>query len=729
MGAAAPTVAALSRVGLASLAGDGGPLPVVRLRRGEVLLRTGEEPDAVYAVLRGRLRVHPGEVDEDPGLSLELGPGAIVGETAVLVGGQRLGTVVAAVATSLVRIEAERFASLLGDDPELAQVIAAETAERLRWTSFARHVTALVGEVSGAELVGLRDRCSWVRVTAGTELFREGDPGDAAYLVLTGRLRATIGSDAARRTLGMMGPGSMIGEAALVDGGRRSATVTADRDSELARLDRATLEDVLRDHPRAGLAIVRQAVERSLGGELHRRPGGPLSVAVVPLGRGVDVRLFASALTEHLGALGTVTHLWSARIDDWLDRPGTAHRPPEDPSGLRLDAWLQGLETGTDRIVYEVDPAWTGWTRRALRWSDVVLFVGDGREDPAVDELTDEVHAALRRHHRRAALVLLHDGAVDRPRRTGRWLEQHPADEVHHVRQGAPADTARLARVVAGTANGLVLSGGGARGFAHLGVLKALEEHGVPVDVVGGTSIGAVIASGCALGHGAVEMTGIAAEHFRRVLDYTVPVVSMVSGQRIVRAMREVYGDRDIEDLWRTYFCISANLTRSETVVHRRGPLVDAVRASVAIPGVIPPVPHGDDLLVDGGVLNNLPLDELLATGLVGTSVAVDVTPREGPRAKSDYGLSVSGVRVLTGRLGGRHHPAPGIARVLLRSMLLGAMRDRDRQVAAEGADLFLELDLRGVDMLDFSSVERVAASGYEAAAPRIAAWLEGSDA
>lgn len=728
MTAAAPTAEALARVGLASLAGDGGPLPVVRLRRGDVLLRAGEEPDAVYAVLRGRLRVHPGEAGEVDGLSLELGPGAIVGETAVLVGGQRRGTVVAAVATSLVRIEAERFASLLADDRELARTITAETTERLRWTIFARHVTALLGQVTTAELVGLRDRCTWVHVPAGTELFREGDPGDAAYLVLTGRLRATVGSDGTPRTLGTLGPGSLLGEAALVDGGQRTATVTADRDSQLARLDRDTLEGALRDHPRAGLAIARQAVERSLGGEPQRRPGGPLSIAVVPLGRGVDVRLFASALTEHLASLGTVAHLWSARVDDRLDRPGIAHRPPEDPAGLRLDAWLQALETETDRLVYEVDRAWTGWTRRALRWSDVVLLVGDGREEPAVDELTAEVQAVLRTCPRRTALVLLHGGTVDRPRGTACWLAHHAADEVHHVRQGAPADMARLARLVAGTANGVALSGGGARGFAHLGVLKALEEHGFPVDVVAGTSIGAVIASGCALGHSADEMTAIAAERFRRVLDYTVPIVSMVSGQRMVRAMREVYGDRGIEDLWRAFLCVSANLTRSETVVHRRGPLVDAVRASVAIPGVIPPVPYGDDLLVDGGVLNNLPLDELQATGLVGTSVAVDVTPREGPHARSDFGLSVSGLRVLTGRLGGRRHPAPGITRVLLRSMLLGAMRDRDRQAGSDRADLFLDLDLRGIDMLDFSAVERVAASGYEAAAPRIAAWLDGSD-
>jgi predicted acylesterase/phospholipase RssA len=209
------------------------------------------------------------------------------------------------------------------------------------------------------------------------------------------------------------------------------------------------------------------------------------------------------------------------------------------------------------------------------------------------------------------------------------------------------------------------------------------------------------------------------------VLDYTVPITSLVSARRIVRALEEGTQGCDIEDSWLPFFCVSTNLTRSRTVVHRRGSMAYAMRASLSIPGVMPPVPYGEDLLVDGGVLNNLPVDiarRLNPTGIVITS---DVAPPLGPRARSDFGLYVSGTRVLARRLtpGVKAPRVPALMATLMRSLLVAAAEQRDRNLADGLADLHMQLQLRGVGLLDFDVAEPVAEKGYHEAIALLTEW------
>ena len=193
--------------------------------------------------------------------------------------------------------------------------------------------------------------------------------------------------------------------------------------------------------------------------------------------------------------------------------------------------------------------------------------------------------------------------------------------------QQEDARAPRIARLIAGEPKGLVLSGGGARGFAHLGVLRALEEAKVPIDVVGGASIGAIIGAGYAAGWSISEMTQVYRSSFiaeNPLSDWTLPFVSLVGGRAVSRLLKEAYGRRDIEDLVLPYFCVSTNLTAGRSVVHRSGRVWKWLRASAAIPGVLPPVFQGGQVLVDGGVMNNLPVD-VMRDGLVADVIAVDI--------------------------------------------------------------------------------------------------------
>ena len=226
--------------------------------------------------------------------------------------------------------------------------------------------------------------------------------------------------------------------------------------------------------------------------------------------------------------------------------------------------------------------------------------------------------------------------------------------DYHHLRADRPGDVARLARMITGTGCGLVLGGGGARGLAHLGVIRALEEAGVPIDVVGGTSMGAIMAGLYALGlatrsgwRGSPPSPAIG----RRLVTPTLPLIALSAGRYLDRILSENLGSAPIEDLPLRFFCISANLNRAEEVIHERGPLWPAVRASLSLPGIFPPVYSGGDLLIDGSAVDNVPVDVMRGRVGNGRIVAVNVSPEVEPLTAAPFEAGLSGWRVLGHRI------------------------------------------------------------------------------
>ena len=236
---------------------------------------------------------------------------------------------------------------------------------------------------------------------------------------------------------------------------------------------------------------------------------------------------------------------------------------------------------------------------------------------------------ASRRLPVREELVLLHPGTAQRPSGTAGWLAKRDLHAHHHVRLGDQTHMQRLARRLAGRALGLVLSGGGARGFAHVGVLRAMEELGIEIDLIGGTSMGALVGGQYARGlglHESLELNRRFANP-KQLFDYTLPLTSLMASRKLTRVMMGTYGDVRIEDLWRPFFCVSSNLTRAEAIIHRSGPLWEAVRASIAIPGIFTPILRGGDVLVDGGVMNNFPVDVMVRLCEGGPVIGSNVCP------------------------------------------------------------------------------------------------------
>ncbi len=273
------------------------------------------------------------------------------------------------------------------------------------------------------------------------------------------------------------------------------------------------------------------------------------------------------------------------------------------------------------------DEAATPWTRLCSGHADnKLLLVAGAGDPPEPTELEEELERHLGQHAGETELVLIHRGGS--PNGTNRWLDPRQIARHHHVPWAGNSGSDRLARRLAGKEITLVLNGGGAWGLAHVGVVRALREADVTVDAVGGVSFGSRVGAAVALNVSNEAML----EQSRRVFleggllnDYTVPMVSLLRGRRMEELLRQTFDDADIADAWIPFFALSANLSRSRLEIHTRDTFWRALRASVSLPGVFPPLPDRGDLLVDGGLLNNFPVD-IMKELFPGRTVAVDLS-------------------------------------------------------------------------------------------------------
>jgi NTE family protein len=568
----------------------------------------------------------------------------------------------------------------------------------------------------------------WVSLSAGETLFRQGDPSDAVYVVVGGRLQVLdepLGGPA--RLLNEVGRGELIGEMGVITGEPRSATVRAGRDAELVRLPRSSFDRLLEEHPRAMMTIARALIMRLQ--RLQDRGGRgarSASIAVVAAHAGVPLDDVCSALVEALAAIGPVRHLSSRAVDELLGAGASqARRGDAEHAGL-LD-WLGDAESATRYVVYQADDDATEWTRRCVHQADRLLVVGHGRAAPdrrLFDATVADGHGAW--SPPRCELLLLHRGDSP-PTGTAAWLEALEPSAHHHLRIGSSSDVARVARRIAGHGVGLALGGGGARGMAHIGVLRAFDEEGIPIDVVGGASMGAFLASQRALGWDWQTMAAANREligRARKLFDLTVPLVSFLAARRIDDVLERMFGDRRIEDLWTTCFCVSCNLSRADLVVHQRGLVRRFVRASAALPGVLPPLCEAGELLVDGSVVNSVPVDvvrSLLGEGIAaGVDVSLDVFLDGDAQLAERY----SGTQLLWQRLRslGRGRVAhPGILSIMVRAAEVGSVSTRMAQ--RPRADIYVVPPLGTMSMFDIGRFDETVELGYRAGLEAIAEW------
>jgi NTE family protein len=577
-----------------------------------------------------------------------------------------------------------------------------------------------LGALDEATFTAVLPHLAWVELNGGEILFQEGAPSDALYLLLSGRLQAHVaGPDGLPQAVGEIGRGESVGEMGVFSGKPRRATVVALRDSVLARVEPASLQAILQSAPALTMHLNRVIIERlqrrNTSQKLRRNVS---NIAVVSVSAGLDAESLLDRLSSELRSQGhAALRLTSRSINEEAGRPDAAQVTDDDPDAhYWLVNYLDELESRHALVFYQTDPEPTQWTRRCLRQADEVLLLASASASPDLSPIERAClgDAATRV---RQDLVLLHPAGAAWAEGTLGFLARRPRVQQHyHLRQGNQADLGRLARLLSGNAVGLVLSGGGARGLAHIGVFRALEEAGVPIDFFGGSSIGSVLAAcmACDWGWQKVISENRPVYLANPTSDFNyLPLVSLLSGRKIDRILRKSFAGRHIEEMWRPFFCISTNYTQVREQVHARGELTRAIRASMAIPGVFPPVVSGNDLLVDGAVFNSLPVDVMARTG-VKTILAVDLRPGARHRDELTFQEVPGPWTMLLDRFrpaGRRRYPVPSMLTTLMAAHTLNSEQKRSQVIG--DVDVLFNPDVRRFGLLEWKAFDQLVEEGY----------------
>jgi CRP-like cAMP-binding protein/predicted acylesterase/phospholipase RssA len=744
----------LSSIDRSYLDGLQGELSWIALTEGETLFQEGESVDAFYFVTSGLLEVTKdqedldGNPDNDRLVLAQIGPGSTIGEMQILTGGVRSATVSAAKPSGLVKFPKEAFDRFLAKDQNVVDQLAKTIMPRLYRDQMVDVLPNLFGELDDKMLRDLEDKMTWRSIRRGDLLCYQSEPSDSFYIIISGRMQVLIKDASGRsRNVGELSQGESVGEMGVVTGEPRSATIIASRDTELLEFSREEFEDFTKRYPEMMRRMTRMLINRLQRANRRSRVKNLSSnILLAPASDRVELGEFAKQLYDALhamelddgGDMEACLLLTSQEVDRRLGVPGISQAGERRPDDLRLRSWLSEQEKRYAVILLQADPTVTNWTSRCIRNVDEIMYVANATCEPTTTAVVAEIQLQEAKHaERRHTLVLLH-GDVERPQGTIRWLDKLELSRHllkkggrgrhFHIRRQKVSDYQRLARYVSRREVGLVLSGGGARGFAHVGCIRAMHELGIPIDMIGGVSMGSLVSAAYAYDPDNFEVTinRVESEVKNALFDITAPVVSIARGLRFDKRLCGWFGaNTQIEDLWMPYFCVSSNLTEAQIVVHESGPLWWSVRASGTLPGLTSPVVFEDSLLFDGCLLDNLPMDVMRERLGSATVIAIDVVPPHDLKVQFPNVQSPSGWWLLWRKLNPftKSIALPNIISILHRAGELGSVYGRQRLIDQRIADRYIQPPVEHIKIADFAGVAEARRIGYDYCKFKLKSW------
>jgi len=603
----------------------------------------------------------------------------------------------------------------------------------------------------------------WLHVEAGDVLARKGEHCNCLFVVLNGRLivgnRDTNG-DTSSNVGEEYGRGMCIGDSLVIAGSEWPNDLSAIRNSELAMVPLTVLEAIVRMFPNAGLHFAKVMAKRVHQNKAADKqdassilPSYALdvaTVAVVPLQPNSvsreDLAEISEVMAENLEKIAPCKLMTKSIARKILGKKVFDNR--SNMFDIKMARMLGDLEENHRLVVYQTDMTYTRWTKLCLQHADCVVIIVRFDEVPKpsqVEQYLSWAHKSLHTH--RVHLVILRPDIPQSPMvaRTpvsddlNDWSERRPWITGHHLvripLKTYVLDVHRMCRRITGCSLGLVFGGGGARGIAHLGVIKALAEAGITVDMVGGTSQGAFIGALYAktpdpddfdkLMAISRHMADGMASMQEKLLDLTFPLVSYFNGSRFNKNIIECLGEKTrIQDLVLTFFCISTDVNKSSQRVHTKGTCWKYVRASMSLHGYLPPVCEGSTLLVDGGYTNLIPGDVMSMQMGARTVIAVDVSP-ENTVEYYDYGSNLSGLWLLWNSWNPfvKTVCVPSMGDLSQKLMWVSAMRHLT--TANKSVDLFLTPPVHEYGTLEFDKFDEIFEKSYEYAKPMIKEFLK----
>lgn len=559
-----------------------------------------------------------------------------------------------------------------------------------------KHFFKIFGEIDEDTKSYIESKLEWVDLKRDEFLFHQDDEADGLYTILLGKLEALKETAGDLKHLGFVNPTETVGEMALITGDKRSASVRCYRNATLVKMSKEVFEELCIKQPSFAMNISKIIVARLKASQSQRKDKQTFT----------NVAFYRADLNPTTSnALSLLFRLYTKQKDNYVFNIISLRKHlglgPEVVVTLehkgQINAWLNELELKYNRIVLDLREFSNEVMRFLLDYCDLCVIFKTVGKDPVPPFREENFYSNMKNSTQKMRLVFCHHKQTQQPSNTRMWLEYRPNMGHIHIQQGDTKDINRLYRYLTGTSIALVLGGGGAKGIAHIGILKALHEADVPIDYICGTSIGAMVAGLYAF-YNDTDMTVRAAKELflknptpKSDLNI-IPKKSFYKGNRIEDLLNSYFHDIEIEDLWLSFFAIASNITNPKMNILAKGSLKTGILASTAVPGLLPPVIIDNEIHVDGGIFSNLPIDVMMREN-IGTLIACRVNKNS---AEPDSEEATN----------------PGIFTTFMKSIM--AYSDSSSDHLQQFVDIYFEPDTSSYGLLEWKSTEKLIELGYK---------------
>lgn len=570
--------------------------------------------------------------------------------------------------------------------------------------------SAFFNAVPMYRIVEILPKLTYFTLPPENVLFHQGAPSDAIYILLKGSLIAYFLTSSGEPTVvGSIEPYETIGELGVLSSEPRSLTVKTVSECDLIEISSALFKKLCEEFPGILFHIIQPVIARSLNTiKLLQTEKKPENYIFFPAERNLNLANLKNKIGD------CIKKLPDSKVK--MDFVEAGFFDPFEKLDQNEDFLYINF------INESIDPY---SLQKIVVKSKNFYLVADGTKPMKIDGFAQKIlDIATADSSVKLNLVLLYPNHMTGfPVHTSEWLEKYNFFLYQHIKEESDADYQRLFRFLNQKPVGLVFGGGGARGVAHLGVLKALIQKKIPIDIVGGTSIGGLVAALYAWTQNYEETEN----YFLWILDkcyevlflrnLTWPLTSLYSADPVTRATQHLFHDFQIENLWLPFFCISSNLSSRHEAVHNKGLLWEKVRATASTPGLVPPVVMEGDLHVDGGLLNNLPVDVMrYFIGPSGIIIASKLSNAEADKKHYRFppSLTLKDAILYKSHIGHKDYSFPPLFEILMNSLLLGSSQKEDNNAYA--ANILINPSLEKYRTLTRKRVdeERLINLGYE---------------
>lgn len=559
-----------------------------------------------------------------------------------------------------------------------------------------KHFFKLFGEIDEETKSYIESTLEWSELKRDEYLFKQDDAADGLYTVLLGKLEAVIETPGTEKLLGYINPSETVGEMALISGDTRSASVRCFRNATLVKMSTKVFEELCAKQPSFALNIAKIIVKRLKVSQNVRKEKQVYN----------NIAFYRADMNQETNScLSLLMRLYTKDKDNYVFniisfKKRFAIKPDVEidlSHKQQINTWLNELEFDYNRIILDLRGFSNEVRRFLLDYCDLCIIFKTFGRDPLPSSEEQSFYDSMQHSTQKMRLILCHHMRTKRPSRTVDWLASRPAMPHTHIQHGNTEDINRMYRNLTGNSIALVLGGGGAKGIAHLGVLRALKESNIPIDYICGTDMGSMVAALYALNNDTELTIKTARELFMKnptpKSDLNIiPKRSFYKGKRIDEIFDSYFKDVDIEDLWLPFFAVSSNITNPQMHILNKGSVKDALLASTAVPGLFPPIVIDNEIHVDGGIFSNVPIDIMMQEN-IGTLIACRVN-KDNSKPDSEA------VEI------------PGIITTFMKSMM--AYSDSFSDHLQQYVDIYFEPETDEYGLLDWKSTEELIQLGYE---------------